>query len=342
MHSMKKLIVFSLSLFLVAVSIAQEGTPYLTKSYKGVKRVRSSTAGGNISVTGGNVTEAKVDVYIRASQYNDKISNEEIRERLEKDYDLVMETQGDMLVLTAKSKKNNNWKNGLSISFYVVLPRAASTDLSTSGGNIILKNLEGKQDFTTSGGNLNLSDLKGDIKGRTSGGNINAEKLSEDVDLVTSGGNVHVDQSKGNLKLSTSGGNVHLEDLDGTIDASTSGGNVSGNNLKGEIDASTSGGNVELEKVSGSLKAGTSGGSLRVSMDAVNKYVKLNNSGGRIDLDLPSGKGYDLDIRGSKVKTSALTNYSGSVTEGRLNGKLNGGGSSIVVDNSGSVNLSFH
>jgi len=77
-------------------------------------------------------------------------------------------------------------------------------------------------------------------------------------------------------------------------------------------------------------------------MDAVDKYVKLTNSGGRIDLDLPSGKGFDLDIRGSKVKTTTLTNYSGSVTEGRLNGKLNGGGSSVEIDNSGSVNLSFH
>jgi DUF4097 and DUF4098 domain-containing protein YvlB len=339
---MKKFIVSGLALFIVFVSVAQESAPYMTKSYKGVKRVKSSTSGGNISVTGGNVTEAKVDVYIRGNQHNEKLSQAEIKERMDNDYDLVMETQGDLLVLTAKSKKNNNWKNGLSVSFSVVVPRASSTDLTTSGGNINLKGLEGKQDFTTSGGNLTLADLKGNIKGRTSGGNINGEKLSDNVDLVTSGGSVDISSAKGDLKFSTSGGNVHLEGLEGTIDASTSGGNVTATNLKGEIDASTSGGNVDMDRISGSLKAGTSGGSVRVSMDAVDKYVKLNNSGGRVDLVLPAGKGYDLDIRGSRVKTSTLTNYSGSVTEERLNGKVNGGGASVTIDNGGNVNLSFH
>ena len=321
---------------------AQETKPYLVKSYSGVKRLLVGTSGGNISVSGENGNNTKVEVIIRSSNYNDKISAEEIERRLAGDYELVMEMKGDRLELSAKPKRKMNWKDGLSISFHVTAPRTTACELATSGGNIVMRNLEGRQDFSTSGGNLVLEDLKGVLKGRTSGGNIVAEGLSDDIDLATSGGNVSAEHCKGKIVLATSGGNVSLEDLEGSIDATTSGGNVSAENLRGVIEAGTSGGNVTMDKIRGSLKAGTSGGSLRVIMDEVAGYVQLTNSGGRIDVDLPSGKGYDLDVKGSKVNTSSLSNYSGTVTEGRLNGKINGGGKEIKVVNSGTVNLSFH
>jgi hypothetical protein len=339
---MKQVFLLGISLILALHMFSQEGEPFMVKNFNGVKRVKASTAGGNITVEGGDVREAAVKVYIRSSDYNQKLSDAEIRERLEKDYTLKMELEGDMLVLQAKNRNNVNWKKGLSISFAVTVPKATSNDLTTSGGNIVLRGVEGKQDFVTSGGNLIVKEVKGNIKGTTSGGNISAERLSDNIELVTSGGNINAEECKGMIKLVTSGGNLSLEDLNGTISASTSGGNVSGEELRGEILTGTSGGNVELEKIYGSVKAGTSGGSLRVSIEEVGKYVKLNNSGGNIELELPSGKGYDLDIRGSKVNTETLSNYSGSITEGKLNGKLNGGGIPVTVDNSGRVNLTFH
>jgi DUF4097 and DUF4098 domain-containing protein YvlB len=242
----------------------------------------------------------------------------------------------------AKNKRNGWNKDGLSISFRITSPKEASTNLVTSGGNISLRNLNGKQDFTTSGGNLVVADLRGDINGRTSGGNINAERVFDNVDLTTSGGNVSAIASKGKLTLTTSGGNLQLEDLEGTINASTSGGTVNGDRLSGQIEASTSGGNVVLQHISGSLKAGTSGGNVKVYMDKVDQYVKLSNSGGGIDIDLPDGKGYTLDLRGDKINTSILRNFSGSTSEGKMNGTLNGGGAQITAGNSGRINLSFH
>ncbi len=339
---MKQVLIFGLALFLAMNVFSQEGEPFMVKNYGGVKRVKASTAGGNITVEGADVSEATVKLYIRASDYNQKLSEAEIRERLEKDYILKMDVEGDLLVLQAKARNNINWKKGLSISFTVTVPKSTSNDLTTSGGNIVLRGVSGKQDFVTSGGNLVVKDASGTIKGTTSGGNITAERLSDNIELVTSGGNIDAEECKGTIKLVTSGGNLSLEDLNGTITASTSGGNVSGEDLRGEIQTGTSGGNMDLEKIYGSVKAGTSGGSLRVSIEEVGKYVKLNNSGGNVELELPSGKGYDLDIRGSKIHTEALSNYSGSMTEGKLNGKLNGGGIPVTIDNSGRVNLSFH
>lgn len=330
-----------LSLVLAFAVFAQDDEPYLVKTFSGVKRVKAQTSGGNISVTGEEGNTAKVEVIIRSNSSNRKLTSEEIRSKLE-DYELNVETQGDMLVLLAKSRRNGWNRDGLSISFRVVSPKAVSTDLLTSGGNISLKNLVGEQEFRTSGGNLVVSDLQGNINGRTSGGNVKAERVFDKVRLTTSGGNISAVSSKGDLNLSTSGGNLQLDDLSGTIDASTSGGTVRGNRLSGVIDATTSGGNVILEGISGSLRAGTSGGNVKVFMDKVDQYVKLSNSGGGIDIDLPDGKGYTLDLRGDKINTSALRNFSGSASEGKMNGTMNGGGSQITASNSGRINLSFH
>ena len=46
------------------------------------------------------------------------------------------------LIITSKRKKNNNdWKNGLSISFAVYVPENIASNLSTSGGNISISAL---------------------------------------------------------------------------------------------------------------------------------------------------------------------------------------------------------
>lgn len=340
---MKQVLLFGMALLFMFTAFAQEDAPIIVRKFNNVKRVKAVTSGGNISVNGNDGSETKVEVYVRSSNWNNKLSETEIRQKLEKDYILTMEMQGDQLVLEAKSKNNGNgWKNGLSISFGVTVPKSISSDVRTSGGNIVMRDLAGNQDFTTSGGNLVVKDIKGQVKGRTSGGNINAERLNDQIDLFTSGGNVNAEDCKGNINLNTSGGNMNLDNLSGMVTATTSGGNISGEVLSGEVVVSTSGGNVIIEKIRGSVKASTSGGHLTASIDELGKYVKLGNSGGTIDLVLPSGKGLDLDIRGSKVNTSGMQNYSGSMTEGRLNGKLNGGGVPVNIDNSGKVNISFH
>jgi DUF4097 and DUF4098 domain-containing protein YvlB len=339
---MKRVQLFMLAMVVTLAVFAQENEPYMVKSFNGVKRVKAQTAGGNISVTGEDGATTKVEVVIRSSNYNRQLSKEEIRAKLEADYELRIETQGDALLLLAKNKRSGWNRDGLSISFHIISPKEVSTNLVTSGGNISLRNLNGEQDFTTSGGNLVITDLRGDINGRTSGGNIKAERVYDKVDLTTSGGNVSAVASKGKLTLSTSGGNLQLEDLEGTIDATTSGGTVNGERLSGQIEASTSGGNVVLHHISGSLKAGTSGGNVKVYMDKVDQYVKLSNSGGGIDINLPDGKGYTLDLRGDKINTSTLRNFSGSSSEGKMNGTMNGGGAQITAGNSGRINLSFH
>jgi len=61
--------------------------------------------------------------------------------------------------------------------------------------------------------------------------------------------------------------------------------------------------------------------------------------GGSIDVQLPN-KGLDLKVKGSKIHTDNLKNFSGSVEDEKLDGKLNGGGVPVTItSNSGRVSL---
>ncbi len=305
-----------------------------------IQQVKVETTGGNITVTGVD-NAARIEVYVWPGNSRDRnMSKEELKKRLEEDYDLTVTAENHMLTAIAKPKHNTrNWNHGLSISFKVFVPHTASTDLNTSGGNISLSALTGTQDFTTSGGNLDLDHLSGHIKGRTSGGNVSLSDLQEDVDLSTSGGNIEAKKSHGNITLTTSGGELHLAALQGTIKATTSGGNVHAENIEGELSAHTSGGNVGMTNLSCSLETSTSGGNIDVSIKTLGKYVKISNSGGSTGLQIPVGKGIDLLLSADKVDVRALSGFKGDVRKDRVEGTLNGGGIPVTVHGGTRINF---
>jgi DUF4097 and DUF4098 domain-containing protein YvlB len=324
---------------------AQSGhKPFMEKSLAGqsVQEINVSTSGGNISVAGGHDADARVEVYVRGNNGDEDLSKDEIQKKLDEQYDLTISVIDHKLVASAKPKEHfSNWRHGLSVSFKVYVPAAVSSVLRTSGGNIDMKNLSGEsQDFKTSGGNLDLEGLSGKITGRTSGGNISLEDSKDNIDLGTSGGNIEATNCHGNIHLSTSGGNLELKLLHGTIRATTSGGNVEGEAIDGELITHTSGGNVALRDLSCSLETSTSGGQMSVNMKELGKYLTIDNSSGDVEVELPGGKGIDLQVHGGKVNTSGLTNFKGETNEKHVEGSSNGGGIPVKVDGgSGRVSL---
>lgn len=321
-------------------------TPVIVQSLAGsdIKNIEAETSGGNIAVTGVAAAEAKLEVYaVPNNSKANSLSEEEIKQKMTNDYEIKIDVSNNKLTVIAKPKnKNMNWKKALSISFRMYVPANVSTDLSTSGGNIDLKNLNGNEKFSTSGGNLAIYDVAGKIDGTTSGGNITIENSKDDIELVTSGGNIDAKNCNGKLKLTTSGGNVNLTALKGNIKANTSGGNVSGDEIEGELNTATSGGNVQLSRLSCSVEASTSGGDINVSVIKLGQYVRLTNSGGNVTLDLPQNSSVDLHLSADKIKTGKLENFSGKLEEEKVEGKLNGGGTSVIVRaDGGKINLGF-
>jgi len=343
---MKKLYLLMLSGLSILTVTAQSGrsSAYIQKSLAGlsIASVNAETSGGNISVAGVPDAEARLEVYVRGNHGED-LSSEDIKRRLDEQYELTISTDDHKLRAIARPRRNINWNRSLSVSFKIYVPETVTTSLRTSGGNITLKKLTGAtQDFRTSGGNLDIDQLKGRIVGRTSGGNVNISDSKEDIDLTTSGGNIEATHCEGTLHLGTSGGDLRLRLLKGTIRASTSGGNVRGEEIDGELHASTSGGNIRMTDLSCSLNASTSGGDINVGFRDLGKFLELTNSSGNVTMQLPQGKGLDLQISGDRVRVNSLANFKGESDEKHIDGTLNGGGIPVKVrNNSGDVELTF-
>jgi hypothetical protein len=334
-----------------SVALAQDDwnkTPYETKSLANdaIKNVFVETSGGSITVSGATSESARIEMFVHGNN-NAQLTKEEIRKRLDEDYDVEVSVSNHELHAKAKRKHENgfnwDWRKQLSISFKIYVPKEVNTHLGTSGGSIHLDNLSGEENFSTSGGSLHVDALTGIIKGETSGGSIEVSNSSDNINLETSGGSIHASNCNGKIHLETSGGSLHLQDLKGSINANTSGGSVSANNIDGELITGTSGGSVNLTQLSCALEASTSGGSMNIEMTHVGKYVKLDDSGGHIDLKLPSKQGYDLNLSANKINPpSYVSNFTGEWNKDRVKGTLNGGGIPVSVDASGHLSLSFN
>jgi hypothetical protein len=336
---------FIVSGFFVQAQNSHSGLLYLSKSLSGesVNQVEARTSGGGIEVTGITSGEARIEVYVTKNGHSGTYSKDEIQKIIAKDYDFSVTVSGNKLTAIAKPKRSfGNWTNDLSISYSIYVPTTCGTQLNTSGGGISISNLNGEQHFNTSGGGLELKGLTGKLDGHTSGGGITIADSKDDINLETSGGGIEASRCSGQIHLNTSGGSIELNDLSGTIRASTSGGNVDAEKINGELVTHTSGGNISMTAMSGSLEASTSGGNIHVEMLETGKYVKLSNSGGSVHLQIPKGKGLDLDIHGNRIKTEGLNNFSGSMEKESINGTINGGGTPIDIHaGSGGVTLAL-
>lgn len=331
--------------FVAQAQDSGKGLLYLTKnlSAESISLVEAKTSGGGIDVTGVNASEARIEVFVTENGHHGSYSKEEIEKKISSDYDLTITASGNKLTATAKPKRNfGNWNNALSISYKIYVPVACATRLNTSGGGISISNLNGEQHFNTSGGGLDVKGLTGKIDGHTSGGGITATDCKDNIDLETSGGEIEARRCSGQIRLNTSGGSIALNELSGNIRATTSGGNVDAEKINGELVAHTSGGNVSLTSMTGSLEASTSGGNIDIQIVGTGKYVKLSNSGGNVHLEMPKGKGLDLDIHGDRIKTDGLSNFSGSMEKQSINGTVNGGGVPVDIHaGSGDVTLAL-
>lgn len=158
-------------------------------------------------------------------------------------------------------------------SIEVTVPRRYTTNVSTAGGSVELRDTEGAASL------------------RTAGGSISAENVTGNVELRTSGGSIHAQKIRGDVNANTSGGNVRLLQIDGKIVGHTSGGSLScslvGSNRG--ISATTSGGSIELtlpRAAAGTVEATTSGGqvssdlSIRSSVREDSRLLGSLNGGG--------------------------------------------------------------
>ncbi|MDD4050801.1 MAG: DUF4097 family beta strand repeat-containing protein [candidate division Zixibacteria bacterium] len=193
-------------------------------------------------------------------------------------------------------------RNQLDVQFVITVPQKYNLDLNTSGGDIVIGDIDGTTRAETSGGDIRLAQIKGRLRVNTSGGNISLTESTADADLQTSGGDITVELADGPLTAHTSGGNVMIREALGSVDASTSGGNIRAyiaRQPQEDCRLTTSGGNVDVYLTSD------------ISVD-----VDAETSGGVVSTDFP------ITVRGE-------------LEEASLQGPINKGGPELYLRTSG-------
>ncbi|TJZ55666.1 DUF4097 domain-containing protein [Streptomyces piniterrae] len=188
-----------------------------------VTALSATTHGGNIEIVpiagGGSVKVTE------KYEYND--DNKPTPEHSLKD---------GRLTLTADDECDGFGKQ-CSVAYKVLLPRDASVDLHTSGGDITVRGTSGTIAAETSGGDITVKDSaarKAEVE--TSGGNVDValSRVPDEVSGNTSGGDVTIRLPKGTYAVdaSTSGGDRTVsvktdKSSSHKVTAETSGGDVS-------------------------------------------------------------------------------------------------------------------
>jgi DUF4097 and DUF4098 domain-containing protein YvlB len=265
--------------------------------------INVSTAGGEIRIESSNDPVVKIVAkeHIRAG------SDAEADIMLQK-LDLKLEQNGNEVNATATYESSMGFHFGswppVQVDFIVTVPASASADLKTSGGDII------------------VGDLEGAVRAHTSGGDVKLGSIGGNIDASTSGGNVVLGEGRSSVRLSTSGGNV------------------SAKHLVGPSDLRTSGGDIKVDSVENTLKAETSGGDVKAGFDGELKgYCYLSTSGGQVKASVGKQFGFHLDAAtsGGEVEASGLTITidHGGMGRSSLAGLVNGGGPVLKLRSSG-------
>jgi Putative adhesin len=242
--------------------------------------INVTTSGGEVRVESSNDSVVRVVAkeHIRAG------SDAEADDILKK-LTLTIEQSGNSVTASASYENSMGFHFGswppVEVDFVVTVPTSASADLKTSGGDVIVSDLEGAVHAHTSGGDIKLGAIGGNIDASTSGGNVVLVEGRSSVRLSTSGGNVSAKHLMGVSDLRTSGGDIKVDSVENTLKAETSGGDVKAGfdgGLKGDCSLSTSGGQVKAsvgKEVGFHLDASTSGG----QVDASGLTITIDHGG---------------------------------------------------------------
>jgi DUF4097 and DUF4098 domain-containing protein YvlB len=250
---------------------------------------------------------------------------------------LSAEQSGNDVAVIAKQSKgswlNFGWDRGGKVE--VKVPHNYNIDIRTSGGDIVVGQLQGDARAKTSGGDIRVTELRGPVEMQTSGGDVRAEQIQGNVRLGTSGGDIEVTRVNGDLDAKTSGGYIHLTDISGKVVARTSSGNVIASNIRGDSDLKTSGGDIRAT-IDGKIAAHTSGGNVTAELVGANRGISVSSSGGDLTVRVPKDTTGSLNAStsGGSVRTE-LPVTTAELGEHKLRGTINGGGNEIYAHTSG-------
>lgn len=217
-------------------------------------------------------------------------------EELQKKLEMMIDIGAEKASFDISSGERFNFSDRINLEATLTLPAEVNANIKTLGGHITANHLRGNQMLATSGGHITLDDLTGTSTAKTNGGHITGERIEGDISLSTAGGHIRI------------------------------------NRVNGTLDLSTGGGHIEVREWAGGGQAKTNGGNISASLTSAEGPVSLNSSAGNISILLPTSVNADIELRGTETSIDGAFDFSGTKSEGKLTGTINGGGIPITAN----------
>ena len=288
---------------------------------------------------------------------------------------LYIDQSGD--TLTIKLYKDNSLFFGLiksgSVHFNAVLPEYfdGEIDMRTSSGYTTASGINAKTvGIKSSSGDIDAAEIEAErISLGASSGTTTAFKLSavDSISVKSSSGDISIDEmlsgeaevrassgrieigrlrAAGGVTVHASSGRITADYLEGkTVKVDASSGRISLKQLRAEETAvEASSGDISIaDMIGGASYIRASSGEITAKLGELNGDLEVKSSSGDVNLELPSGTGFDADLSASSGRIRSTFKLLGEVSGSRKNevaGEANGGGYRLRVNaSSGDISV---
>ncbi len=299
---------------------------------------------GNISVR----THSQPDVVIHAEIKVSAADSGQAKTFADRIEILVEPSSSELAIRTRYPERQNSFFGLHNISYYVryeiTMPETAPLEIRNSFGGVSVIGLKASSDITTSHGNLEFRDGRGTQRLENSFSAVRVSGNAGDVTVETNNGPVDAADIKGAVSIRDRFSNVTAADVlkgvsvtnsNGTVQVTDSGGigsirnsfgNVTVRNFKGDLTVNNTNGKVEATNVEGSAELNTTFGEVRFQDIRRQLSIRANNStiyggkvGGPLTVENSFGAVTVTDVQGS----ARIHSGNGGVSLTNIRGEAN-------------------
>ncbi len=325
LHRLTGSVAISAALLIPTSAQAQraDGSFERTLTVAGRPDVEIESGSGGIEVRQGATGRVEVRGRIRATDWGwrrGRYSAEERVKRLEANPPV---TQTGNVVRIGRID-DDDLRNGVSVSYEVILPAASVLRSKTGSGSQHIEGVEGSVDASSGSGSIVVRRSGARVRTSTGSGGITADGIGGEFDASTGSGSIMGTGIGGAMRLHTSSGGIEVTQT-----------------AAGDVDASSSSGTVRLRGVNGGVRASTSSGGLHVEGQMAREW-RLSSSSGGVTIDVPGTQGMEVDANSNsgRIDVSFPVAVSGTVGKRALRGSARGGGPLLHVrTSSGGISI---
>ena len=192
--------------------------------------------------------------------------------------------------------------------------RAWSLDITTTSGDITVKQARGKTKISSTSGEIQVRSLEGTVNTSTTSGDISLGKVT------------------GAVNLSTSSGSIRLEEGQDGLDAESTSGDIQVGLLKGEFRMDTTSGEIVLSDGACAGKAHSVSGDIRICLAELSGNLDVSTTSGAVELQLPKTADFQFRFNTSSGDCQTFFQEALSFDGKRRNAKGQYGGGAHSVD----------